>query len=300
MKIVKKEDKKAFIIYLLVTFVLAYTLQLLGIFSGNMMIYQILVSVCMFAPLFGTWAACGGLKKEKSGIYWGIHFKKNKKILLLVWFLPAMLTFLGAVLYFVIFPYKYDSSCGYLLEGYANLADAEGKISGLEPIWMALIMIVQSVTYAPFVNMFFALGEEAGWRGFMTPMLTKWLGDKKALLVSGIIWAMFHAPLIVLCGYEYGSGYWGEPVLGLLMMCVFTTAFGILCSYFYQKTESIWIPSVLHGALNAAAGCAMIFLKEMPKHYLLGPTPAGLLSGVFLFALALYLLFKKEAKKMEE
>lgn len=42
--------------------------------------------------------------------------------------------------------------------------------------------------------------------------------------------------------------------------------------------------------LFGAAGIPLLFLKEMPQHYLLGPTPAGFLSGIPLFILAAVLL----------
>lgn len=39
----------------------------------------------------------------------------------------------------------------------------------------------------------------------------------------------------------------------------------------------------MHGAINAVAALPFLYMKEMPQHYLLGPTPAGLISGIPLF-----------------
>lgn len=292
-----KEEKK-FVVYMIVAFVLAWILQFVGmagLFSGQTIVYQGALAVSMYMPLVAVIIANKGIRKVKSGIEWGIHFKRNWKRFLIAWFLPALATILGAVLYFLIFPEKFDMNCGALiqtLEANGVMMDAEGKVQGIPLSMLAIIQLISAVTYGPLINTFAAVGEEAGWRGYMTPVLSNWLGKGRALVLSGIIWAIWHAPVIVFAGYEYGTGYRGEPVLGVLMMCGFTTAAGIMLSYFYEKSQSIWIPSLIHGALNAVAGTPFFYMKEMPQHYLLGPTPAGLIGGIPLFVLGIVLFIK--------
>lgn len=298
-----KEEKK-FVIYMVIAFVSAWILQFVGIvnaFSGRTIVYQGALAVSMYMPLVAVMIANKGIKKVKSGIEWGIHFKRNWKSFLIAWFLPALATLLGAVFYFLVFPEKFDINCGALvqtIEASGVMVDAEGKVQGIPLNLLAVIQLISAVTYAPLINTFAAVGEEAGWRGYMTPVLSKWLEKGRALILSGIIWGIWHAPVIVFAGYEYGRGYTGEPVLGVLMMCGLTTAFGIILSYFYEKSQSIWIPSLMHGAINAVAGIPLYYMKEMPQHYLLGPTPAGLISGIPLFVLGIVLFIKmcKEEK----
>lgn len=297
-----KEEKK-FVVYMIVAFVSAWILQFVGmagLFSGQAIIYQGALAVSMYMPLVAVIIASKGIRKVKSGIEWGIHFKRNWKRFLIAWFLPALAAILGAVLYFMIFPEKYDMNCGALiqtLEANGVMMDAEGKVQGIPLNLLSIIQLISAVTYAPLINTFAAVGEEAGWRGYMTPVLSKWLGKGRALILSGIIWAIWHAPVIVFAGYEYGMGYKGEPVLGVLMMCGLTTSFGIILSYFYEKSQSIWIPSLMHGAINAVAGLPLYYMKEMPQHYLLGPTPAGLISGIPLFVLGIVLFIKMTEKR---
>jgi membrane protease YdiL (CAAX protease family) len=155
------------------------------------------------------------------------------------------------------------------------------------------VQALAAVTYAPFINMLFAVGEEAGWRGFLTPALTERFGKKKALILSGCIWGAWHWPLIVLAGYEYGTGYWGAPVTGMLCMLLFTTAFGVLLSHLYEKSGSIWACALCHGAANAIAGLPLYFLPAGATSYLLGPTFAGLIGGIPLLFLAA-LLWKRD------
>lgn len=294
-----REDNRKFMIYMVVAFTTAWALQIAGVLLGQPM-YQILVGLCMYMPLIGVLAAEKGLKKDKSGILWKFRFKKSWKYYLIAWFLPAVLALLGGVLYFVVFPEKFDPDLGMIAAMSADMMDADGTVQGMSLQTIAAIQIVAAVGYAPLINALTAIGEEAGWRGYMTPVLQRKLGRKPALIVSGIIWAIWHAPLIVLAGYEYGTGYAGAPFLGILMMCGFTTAFGILLSFFYEKSQSIWVPAIMHGAVNGAVGIPMLFLKEMPRHYLLGPTLAGLLSGIPLFILAAILFVKMTGKKEKD
>lgn len=251
----------------------------------------------MYMPLIAVVIANKGIRKTKTGIEWGIHWRKNWKRFLAAWFLPAIATILGAALYFIILPEKFDINCGAVAQAYGSMLDAEGNLQGIPVSIVGIVQLVAAVTYAPLINTFVAVGEEAGWRGYMTPALSNWLGKGWALIVSGITWGIWHAPVIVFAGYEYGRGYAGEPVLGVLMMCVFTTALGIILSCFYEKSQSIWVPSLMHGAINAVAGLPILYMKEMPQHYLLGPTPAGLISGIPLYVLGIILFVKMTKSK---
>ena len=276
---------KKFWIYLLVTFGLGWLLQGLGMLSLSWepggLLYTGLLALCMFAPLAGAWLASGGLKQEKSGVAWKPRLSgKSIGWWLAAWFGPAGVAVLGAVFYFLLFPGRFDSSLStlnaqLLAQGYS-----------VAPWVIAGVSFVQSITYAPFLNMLFALGEEVGWRGWMTPFLQEKLGRKKGLVLSGIIWGAWHWPLILLAGYNFGSGYWGAPFTGALVMCLSCVALGVLLSHLYEKTESVWAPALAHGAFNAAAGIGSFFLAPGTTALILGPTPLGLLAGIPLSLLA--------------
>ena len=281
---------KKFWIYILVTFGFGWLMQGLGMLSLNSdstgLIYTVLLSVCMFAPMLGVLAAEGGLKKARSGIRWKPRIKGHVRWWLAAWFIPAVLALLGAVLYFLLFPNRFDSSTPALT---AQLAATGSPLPG----WViAVVGFIQSVTYAPFINMFFALGEESGWRGWMTPFLTARMERKKALVLSGVIWGVWHWPVILLAGYNFGTGYWGAPFTGGLMMCVSCVALGVLLTLLYEKTNSVWAPALAHGAFNAAAGIGVYFLPLGTVSTILGPTPLGLVAGIPLFLLAAWTFFK--------
>jgi uncharacterized protein len=84
-------------------------------------------------------------------------------------------------------------------------------------------------------------GEEFGWRGYLQDRLFPLMGGYKGVLVLGIIWGLWHSAIIV-AGYNYP----GQPLLGNVLMVLFTIVMGIIFSYAVLKTESIWIAVLLH------------------------------------------------------
>ena len=177
---------------------------------------------------------------------------------------------------------------------------AQMRDQGVSYSTYVLAIVVSSLTYAPLVNTFFALGEEIGWRGFLYPQLKARFGQKNGRLLGGVIWGAWHWPLIWLIGYEYGAatgnraGYFGAPVVGMLLFCVITAGMGILHDWLYERSGSIWVPSLFHGAINAAGTIPLqICLTDTGSVRLLGPAPMGILAGLPLLIAAAAVFFRK-------
>ena len=109
------------------------------------------------------------------------------------------------------------------------------------------------MTYAPFLNSFFALGEEIGWRGYLYSALRERFSIVQTHVLLGLIWSLWHLP-INLQGYNYGLSYFAYPVLGVVAMFLSCFSLGILLSWLLAKTGSIWASALFHGAINATAG----------------------------------------------
>ena len=281
--------------YFAVAFVVAYALQFIGIciYPKNQMLYTLVIAVSMFAPTLAVLISHKGLSNAKTSINWKLNFKQNWKWFIAAMFTPAIFTALGAALYFVIFPDNFDPNMGFVAAMIPEGADSQG----ITPSLLTAVSLIQSLTYAPIMNMFFAVGEEIGWRGYMTPMLTSKIGRKPALIVGGIIWGVWHWPLIICIGYNYGTGYPGAPWTGMLAMCVMTTIFGIMLSYIYDKSNCIWIPALAHGAVNAVASMPLCFTDGSITGYLLGPTLTGFVTLIPLAIVAAIVFFKHKGEK---
>ena len=282
--------------YLAFTFVVAYAIQFGAAYlynNGNAMIGQLVVAAMMFVPLLGVLVSGAGLR----GLGWKPQIRKNIKSILIAWFAPIILTAIGAGLFFLIFPGFFDLSGEYLVASGGAAALEQLEAQGLSYPMYVLISAIGSMTYAPLLNMITALGEEVGWRGFLYPQLKARFGRKGGLLLGGVIWGAWHWPLIWLIGYEYGAGYVGFPVVGMLMFCIITTGWGILHDWLYERSGSIWVPTIFHGAINAAGTLPLsMCLVDIGSIRLLGPAPVGILAGLpFLLAAAIMLLRRKES-----
>ena len=285
--------------YLLWAFGVAWVFQIIaGILyrKGNSMSYSVLLAVSMFAPLFA--AVLSGAEIRSIG--WKPHIKGNIRWILVAWFAPVALGAAGAALYFLLVPNALDTTFAYIRTSLGVESLSQLESAGLSVQLYACIGAVSAMTYAPFVNMLFAVGEEAGWRGTMYPILKEHFGIVKGRLIGGAVWGVWHWPIMLLAGYEYGTTYWGAPVTGSLLFCVITIAMGILFDFLYEKTNCIWVPALCHGAINAFAGVPTLFLNPAyADKLLLGPLMIGVISGLPLMLTA-FIISIREKKNNHE
>ena len=292
-------SKHLVIRYLAWTFGLAWLIQFGAAYvynNINPLIGQLIVAVMMFVPTLGVLLAGGKLR----GMGWKPQIKQNWRPILFAWLAPAVLTAAGAALYFLVFPGHFDLSGGYMAATAGPEVLAQMEAQGLTYPVYVLVTAAASLTYAPLLNMFLALGEELGWRGFLYPQLKARFGEKSGRLLGGVIWGAWHWPLIWLIGYEYGAAtgnrasYFGAPVVGMLLFCVITAGMGILHDWLYERSGSIWVPSLFHGAINAAGTIPLaVCLTDTGSVRLLGPAPMGILAGLPLLIAAAAVFFRK-------
>ena len=263
--------KKQFAVYLTAAFALGWIVQIIAsVFAnrGNNTVFRVVMAVCMYMPLLSVLIAGIPLK----GMGFIPHLKGKIKYLCFSLWMPAILSTLGGLLFFAVFPDAYDAQFGTLrgiVEETGALEQLESK--GLSIKMYLVISTVLAVTIAPFFNMLFALGEEIGWRGAMYPYLKKKLGVTKGRIVGGLIWGCWHWPVMIFAGYEYGKAYPGAPVLGPVVFCLSTVMMGILLDYAYEKTGTVWMPALMHGAINAFTVFAYIVKPEYADKAILGP-----------------------------
>lgn len=292
-----KACKKELGLFLVLSFGAAWVLQCaaaLFFWRGDMLLYQGLLAVSMYAPLAALLLVRRGFGRAATGVRWRVRLKGTLRWWLAAWFGPAAFTLLGAALYFLLFPARWDTTGSYL-QAASPLAAQQLAEQGLSPLTAAAGTLVTSLTWAPFVNMLAALGEEAGWRGYLYPQLNAVLGSGvKARLLGGVIWGAWHWPVMLTTGYEYGLHYWGAPVLGMALFCLVCVCMGVFLDVLYEKTGSIWAPALGHGAFNAVASVPMLVLKvEYADQLTLGPMPIGLIGLLPLLAIAALALVRQ-------
>ncbi|MFF2390570.1 CPBP family intramembrane glutamic endopeptidase [Agromyces sp. NPDC058104] len=132
--------------------------------------------------------------------------------------------------------------------GFAQQLTTLGVETPPVPIQLLVALQLIAIPIGALANGVAAFGEEIGWRGWLLPSLQP-LGNWSALIVSGVIWGLWHSPIILL-GYNFGL----TDASGLALMVGGCTLFGILLGWTRLRTGSVWPAVFGHGAFNAAAG----------------------------------------------
>lgn len=284
----KKQDSKRILIYILITFGLTWAYCLLVVYplaNGEVLsgipalATQFLVAAAMFFPALGVLLTRLITKEGFKNAWLKPNIKKHIRYYLLAWFGPGILTLLGAAIYFLLVPGSFDPDCGYMRLTMA----AAGVPYEAQAVPMNLLMLIQTVQaflLAPILNFVTCFGEEWGWRGYLLPKMSERFSTIPTLLITGVIWGLWHAPLTII-GHNYGLGYWGYPFTGIAMMCVFCIVMGIFLSYVTLKTGSC-IPAILgHGAINGIGAIGIYFTQDGGNPFI-GPAPTGII-GIIPF-----------------
>ncbi len=216
------------------------------------------------------------------------QFRRGWPYWLAAWFLPGLLTIIGAVSFFLLFPRYYDPSLKILRTMVTTRAPAGVDLNTVNLWLIAGAQIAQGMVIAPLLNGLFTFGEEFGWRGYLQPKLLP-LGERKALLLLGVIWGVWHWPLILM-GHNYGLDYPGAPWLGPLAMVWFTLILSIFLGWVTLKSGSVWPAVIGHAAVNGMAGLGVIFVQGEPNP-LLGPLTPGVIGGLGFTLMALLIFF---------
>ncbi len=143
---------------------------------------------------------------------------------------------------------------------------------------LALMILIVNMAVAPFVNFIPALGEEYGWRGFLLMKLMRY-GYGKALLATGLVWGLWHAP-VILMGYNYPHH---PDIVGVATFTAWCMLWGFLLGWLRMKSGSVFPAALCHGAINAHLGLGLLIAPADELHTI----PLGWPSLVALSFLAL-------------
>jgi uncharacterized protein len=91
-----------------------------------------------------------------------------------------------------------------------------------------------------------ALGEEIGWRGFLVPELAKVVSFPAIGLISGIMWAIYHYPVLLFADYNAGTSAW----FGLTCFTLGVVAESFILAWLVLRARSLWPAAILHASHN--------------------------------------------------
>lgn len=265
----RKTETKRLLIYLALAFSMAWAVFLaffltghkwdgshpnLESFTGLGMLMPLLAHILTRMITKEGFAMTG-----KDSMMLGISLKDKKWFFFVFAMIAPWFYFeIGHALNFLVYPEIFNP------DGYRQLGTSKSMI-----VFVPVVSILQGTMIS-----FAALGEEGGWRGYMMPKLMRLFGRGKAVLIGGIIWGLWHAPLTCI-GHNYGTSYPGFPYLGILIMCISCTCFGIVLTYITVKSGSVWPAAIMHAVNNANPSILALFidgdkLEEITNQTILG------------------------------
>lgn len=241
--------------------------------------YSSLITLSMFAPSLAN-ILTRTLTKEGFGeMYLRPNFRKSTDCYILSIVLPVVCSVCVVPV---------------MLGVFGDKCSTEGFKPNLGFFGTVIISIVGGITL-----FWLGLAEEFGWRAYLTPKLEKLLPLPAALTLSGIIWGMWHAPIIVH-GLNFGLDYPGYPYAGFALMCVFCIFTGCTLTFLTKKSGSVLPAAVCHGVIDTVIIPQLVITRaEIEEQtFLLGicsMLPGCIMGLVFLVILLKGLRTKEKA-----
>lgn len=281
-----------------IAWLVALVLYLTGGPTGGASTLILLSVGYMGAPAFAHILTRLVTREGWQGLYLRPNFKQGWRYWLICWVAPILFTFAGMVIFFLLFPQYFDPSLSLAKTVMENSAALTGQpLPAMDPWVVVVAQTLTAFLVAPILNAIPILGEEFGWRAYLQPKLMP-LGGRKAMVLMGIVWGLWHAPLIAM-GHNYGTGYTGAPWLGILATIWIMFILGTFIGWAALRAGSVWPAVIGHGAFNGIAGIYAFFTQGNPN-LLLGPSVAGVIGSWALAVVALIIFLKREALKPYE
>ena len=234
----KKLVLKRTLIYLLFAFIPPFIAAFIyvGFFGWTVdnLYYQVLTSFSMLCPAIANILTRIVTKEGFENCLFKLKIKGNIRYLVLAFLMSVV----------------YGTVSAFAVALFLMPSDAFGEIFKNFDFWEFSSMTVYVLSASILVSLF-GFGEEFGWRGYLTPKLEKLMPFPVAILVSGIIWGMWHAPLIV-CGHNFGKDYFMYPYMGFILMCVFCIFIGFYFTMLTKATNSTIPAGIAHMINNNA------------------------------------------------
>jgi membrane protease YdiL (CAAX protease family) len=212
----------------------------------------------MFVPMLAAIMVRKRIFRQPLAGPLGISFKVNRWFFV-AWFLPPVIAFvtmgisllMPGVTFTPDMSGFFNSLSGALTPEQMEQVRQQLAAMPAHPIWFIVIIALIAGTT---VNAVAGFGEELGWRGFLVKELS-FMGFWKSSALIGLIWGLWHAPLVLL-----GLNYPHHPQLGILIMTGWTIVMAPVFSYIRLKAKSVIAAAIFHGTINAVPGLAIVLL----------------------------------------
>ncbi|UTW55574.1 CPBP family intramembrane glutamic endopeptidase [Kordiimonas sp. SCSIO 12610] len=196
------------------------------------------VALLMWTPALGAFATCKIYKIRISDLGWkwpSLSFN------LWAYVLPAIY---GIIAYGII----WISGFGGLFDhGFIKELGSLFALYGWSKSSTLIFGIIMLSTVGMLWNLITSLGEEIGWRGFLTPVLMERFSFPATSIITGLLWSLWHIPLILYTNYNAGPY---DLHIQLINFTLGYIGLSFIMTYLRVRSASVWPATVLHAAHN--------------------------------------------------
>jgi membrane protease YdiL (CAAX protease family) len=281
MELSFNQSYKAIAIFLLITFGLSSIFYFLIIHTGKLGSgFGIYVTGLMWCPALSAFITTKILNRKISGLAWQWGKPRYQFWAYLIPLIYALIAYL--IIWMVGWGRFYNH----------DFVSQVAKSFGWEHLPKGLIILL----YFFFMGLFgmagslsTALGEEIGWRGFLVPELFKTTSYTKTSLIVGVIWAVWHFPILIFADYNSGTPIW----YGLTCFTVMVVSISFIFTWFRLRSNSLWTGAIMHASHNLFVQSIFSPLTKDTGHTKYFMDEFGAVLPVVCFVFAIYFWSKR-------
>ncbi len=295
---VSRIDRKRIFIFLAIAYGITIAAAMVLVFTGGFYLRypdvvnplkKLFIAWSMFAPAIAAVVTRAITREGSSNLLLRPNLRRGWRFYMAALFMPVLAILAGGAIYYLLFPGQFDPSMTYAREELAMKA-----VGGATSLWSFILVQAAYAIAMSLLDLPYTFGEEFGWRAYLQQKLMPF-GPRKAVLLVGVIWAVWHWPIMFL-GYNYGFGYWGEPVVGPLLWVWVLLPASVIYGWLTLRSGSVWPAAIAHGVNNACAGLVLWFFRGPdpvlgPSTGLIGPTDVGIVGSLGWVVLGLIIFF---------
>jgi membrane protease YdiL (CAAX protease family) len=261
-------------LYLLLTFLISSVFYYLIVRSGHMGGgWGAYVAGLMWSPGFAALLTCKLLGRDFKTIGWSWGSGRYEVIAYLI---PLAYSL-------SIYGFVWITGIGAFYDHVFIAKVAESYGLGPLPNWLTLTLyFFFTATYSVIRDTATVIGEEIGWRGFLVPELAKSRSFSATAIITGLIWAIWHYPVVLFADYKSDTPVWFYLPLLTVMLPLIT----FVWTWLRLKSGSIWPCVILHASHNTfmQAFFDPITLRTKKTNYVANEFGAGMLFASLLLA----------------
>lgn len=228
---------KRIIAFLLLTAILSAVVQVAIVRGGGLNQSAWLVGLLMWCPGIAAIGLQLVARRTLAGMGWKLPS----------WRIAALAYFLPIAYALPVYALVWSSGIAHLVSPATMQALVAGWGMPTDMLWVIPVHAALVGSIGVLSGVVFALGEEIGWRGFLVPELSRVHSFQATALISGLIWAGWHYPILIFADYNGGVPIW----FAIPCFTVAVTGIAVVMAWMRLRTGSFWPAVILHASHNS-------------------------------------------------